>query len=858
MDLYLKFGEDITNIDVTDEGKPIRNRWQWSWLSEVSDDGFEFNTWCKKPRKSGVCMCTVCGKSVVYGSSGKKALKKHANLEDHKTAVRSLTNSTKLAGASITTAHTKECLQDLVNENKAVISLFIAEHCLPFAIAPELLQLAQRLNNSALQSTTLSRKAATYVTSHGVGESIRNDLSEKLKDKFFSLNVDEATNKAGNKFLNVIVQYFDDELQAVCNQLLGTREVNIATSANITSAVQDILANMGLNVEQVVSITMDNCNVMRGKKQGVETQIRTLHPSLLDVSGDTLHMVNNTVKKFFSIIDSFFDVQSLASDVYYDIEYSPKVRSLFGQVLSILCPDKAAKSIIRPISNRFLQMNTVADRFIDLWDGIWVYYSAFLTLEERKQYAGKVKAVLDKWKVPEEKRPQLWKILEQQRKQAKTDANNDRKSRILNALFDHKNKTLLLLNLYKGITEKFVYFSKKYQSSKPQMHDLHCDLFSLTKEFLAGFIMPDVIPECSVKHLKDLDLDDRSHQLKDRELGTGKYCLPLLQLCLKDREKNFWLKEFFCALRQAYIIAAKDLMKLPLGNETLTHLSYLSPGLQRNTKTVAALSGLARKLPKILTPTEQGMLDEEARAYTVDDVLSVMAVNEEDSHFRLDKDWWVHVMSRKTCGQLKYPVLSKMVKALLSVFTGPIVESSFNIMGDILEEDRTRLTTYNYESLAMIKSSLSAKGERAVTADISQKMKHDVCYSYSKYQKFLQQAKDFSPREQNKEASSFYIAPSTSSLTTSQSPTHETPKSKASEQANASPSRKTKDGAAVLTSSSNPPHNVPSKSPISSEVPLTSLPENPNIPAPNQPAKSMKRKQVPIMDFFIRKNPKIN
>ena len=82
---------------------------------------------------------------------------------------------------SSTTSHTKEGLQDLVNENKAVISLFIAEHCLPFAIAPELLQLAQRLNISALESTTMSRKTAMYVTSHGVGETIRRDLGDKLK-----------------------------------------------------------------------------------------------------------------------------------------------------------------------------------------------------------------------------------------------------------------------------------------------------------------------------------------------------------------------------------------------------------------------------------------------------------------------------------------------------------------------------------------------------------------------------------------------------------------------------------------------------------------------------------------------------
>ena len=101
MDPYLKFSEAIANIDVTKDGKPIRNFRQWSWLSEVSGDGYKFETWCKKPPRSGVCMCTLCGKNIVYGTSGKKALRKHADLDEHKKAVGSMTNSTKLAGASI-------------------------------------------------------------------------------------------------------------------------------------------------------------------------------------------------------------------------------------------------------------------------------------------------------------------------------------------------------------------------------------------------------------------------------------------------------------------------------------------------------------------------------------------------------------------------------------------------------------------------------------------------------------------------------------------------------------------------------------------------------------------------------------
>ena len=48
------------------------------------------------------------------------------------------------------------------------------------------------------------------------------------------------------------------------------------------------------------------------------------------VCGDTVHMVNNVSKTILNQVDS--TVQDLCSDIYYDIEESPKVRSIFQEV----------------------------------------------------------------------------------------------------------------------------------------------------------------------------------------------------------------------------------------------------------------------------------------------------------------------------------------------------------------------------------------------------------------------------------------------------------------------------------------------------------------------------------------------
>ena len=57
----------------------------------------------------------------------------------------------------------------------------------------------------------------------------------------------------------------------------------------------------------------------------------------------------------------------------------------------------------------------------------------------------------------------------------------------------------------------------------------------------------------------------------------------------------------------------------------------------------------------------------------------------------------------------KYPNLCKMVHALLSCFLCPVVESSFSIMGNVMDETMNRLNIESLSAIQTIKYWLSAK-----------------------------------------------------------------------------------------------------------------------------------------------------
>ena len=71
--------------------------------------------------------------------------------------------------------------------------------------------------------------------------------------------------------------------------------------------------------------------------------------------------------------------------------------------------------------------------------------------------------------------------------------------------------------------------------------------------------------------------------------------------------------------------------------------------------------------------------------------------------------WWNKVRQSD-----KYPVLSKVVLALCTIFHGPTVESCFNIMGDIINPRTSRMSISLYNAYQTVKYHLHAHGKSAV------------------------------------------------------------------------------------------------------------------------------------------------
>ena len=355
-------------------------------------------------------------------------------------------------------------LLDRVADLKAITAGFISENCLPFSMGPIVIEFAQRLakDKGALDKLSMSRTALTYTNTHGLAKAFRDDLSNDLAGNYFSINVDEATNNAMDKLINVIVQYYDNKQgKVVIDHLgtrkeniatsenitlaldhLGTRKENIATSENITLALDQILGDLSWN--QVITCLMDNyCSVMRGVKSGVETRIRNDRNShLLDISGDSVHTVNNAAKSLFNSFGQY--VENVCSDIFYDIEKSPKQKELLAEMQNLMNLPKV-KSLVRPISSRFLQMLEVTSRIWELMDCLRVYYYSFLKIPDKVAYENCLSMCLNKHLITEEVKAS--KMQQHLNQEAKSDANNSEKTESLR-LYSRTTFNLSVISIF--------------------------------------------------------------------------------------------------------------------------------------------------------------------------------------------------------------------------------------------------------------------------------------------------------------------------------------------------------------------------------------------------------------------------
>ena len=131
-------------------------------------------------------------------------------------------------------------LCDRVAHMESMVLSFVAEHNLSFAMANNVIELATEMMRDPLtiKKLKLSHTVASYKLTDGLSKGLEEELIEKLKKCFFSLNLDEATSLTHHKVLTLLVSYFSDVKKEIVVEHLTSLNLPTVNSLKVYDAVE--------------------------------------------------------------------------------------------------------------------------------------------------------------------------------------------------------------------------------------------------------------------------------------------------------------------------------------------------------------------------------------------------------------------------------------------------------------------------------------------------------------------------------------------------------------------------------------------------------------------------------------------
>lgn len=417
--------------------------------------------------------------------------------------------------------------------------------------------------------------------------------------------------------------------------------------------------------ENVVSVLLDSCAVMRGPKSGLETRIRNEKQNgLLDIDGDVCHHIHNASKAFCAPFGG--DVEQLFDDLFNDLRWSSDIQ----ECLSKICDGMklASTKPERFIRHRWLSCYDSSVSTIRLFDAYFLLYYGFLSSSEQQTFKDKMEEKRSKYGIDES---MMEKICSESKKKRKTLTNKgrSRKERIIDKIFYREVEMKLVLNFYVAIFPLLKEYVLLFQSQRPLIHRLHERQEKLLRNFLSCFMQPNFVKR-PLNQLITLSLNEEN-MLSQHNIHVGNASKILQRLSIND----ILVKRFYQRVKDAFVQCATYLQKkLPLDNPLLRAAASLDPALQHDLR-LPLMKQLKSHAGHFLSEEEYDHFDLECHKFAVD--MSLPPFEEEKTPpDRLDS-WWATVNKLN-----QYPAVCKMALTLCTIFHGPLV--SFALLFPLL------------------------------------------------------------------------------------------------------------------------------------------------------------------------------
>ena len=644
-------GPSSSSSDDTDTGDaPALKRPRYACTFHV-DARFP---WAKVSKKGPTfAYCTVCSRDISVAYGGTKDLHKHENRAVHSSGSQSVANT-----SSITSYFKQPGPKRIesVIEAEVKFGYFVAEHYLAFNIADHCSKFFPSLfHDSAIaKAFRCGRTKATAIVKVLAGEVMKEIMG---RITFFSLHTDETTDITVYQQCALMLRFFDEVQGCVRCTFFKLQPIQKADAESLFKAIDgNFSSSAPIGYSSLVGLGSDGANVMLGNRNSVLSRLKAKQPGLISFHCNChlAALIGNHASK---ALPDF--LEEVTIQVWYFFQKSPKRYRVFEE-FQVFVESKPHK-LLKAGQTRWLSLEMCVNRLLEQYDALLSFFRS--SAEERLASVQRITSTLE------------------------------------NPLT--KPYLMFLSNALQVINA----FNKLMQGEAPTVHFLLREVQGFVKKLLLRFMVPTVIQEQNLTHI---ELDDASLHLPVEEVFVGDKARRYIE---GDNELSSSEKRaFYKVCREFWITAAKyAVKKLPLDSAFLANLSWVNPGVQEYGM-LTQLKNTLQHLPQVIKEEERGAVEEEFLDYCTNEDVKALC----STACKIDVYWHKVAQLKDLTGELRFPLLARLAKAVLIVPHGNAdVERSFSKLGLNKTKLRNSLGTDTLNALLQLQCNV-----------------HDTCYAF--------------------------------------------------------------------------------------------------------------------------------
>lgn len=260
--------------------------------------------------------CKIC--KTTFGSH-LNTIKRHAISGKH---LKMIENSETPVELDFDIKAAKERYRRKVVEQELKFVAMFPDNFIAYQNAPRLLKSIQNVVpcphwDTMKAGETKVRNMAVNV----IAKSWKLELAQILKKDFFSMIIDESTDKSKKKCLAIDARYVDYENKKILTSLFALPpifkegEEAKAGAEQIQKCINNSLEQYGIPSNNVLACSFDNCNTMVGEKKGLKARLQENIPGIMCI-GCSCHLIHTCgkhaldvlPKKVITLINNFYNL----------------------------------------------------------------------------------------------------------------------------------------------------------------------------------------------------------------------------------------------------------------------------------------------------------------------------------------------------------------------------------------------------------------------------------------------------------------------------------------------------------------------------------------------------------------------